>query len=284
MHFSFVVLGHFSLVRFRKVKTHQLQPGQKIKLEKLSTTAPKEAGDREAVEEEFIRLRDEFVELQYDLYAEGQRKLLIVLQAMDAAGKDGTIRNVFKGVNPQGVQVASFKAPSAEELAHDFLWRIHKRVPAKGAIGIFNRSHYEDVLVVRVDNLVPEQIWRPRYEQINRFEQHLTENGTILLKFYLHISSEEQKKRFQQRLDDPKKRWKFSAEDLEKRRQWPQYMEAYEEVIERCTTDWAPWYVIPSDQKWYRNYAITRVIVKTLQRLELQLPKPPKNWQQLEIE
>jgi PPK2 family polyphosphate:nucleotide phosphotransferase len=191
---------------------------------------------------------------------------------MDAGGKDGSIRRVFRGVNPQGVEVTSFKVPTRHELDHDFLWRIHKAVPAKGMIGIFNRSHYEDVLVVRVHKIVPEEVWRPRFAHINAFEQQLVESGTTILKFYLHISSKEQKERFQARLDDPNKHWKFSLEDLDKRKLWPDYMAAFQEMLEKTSTPWAPWHIIPADQKWYRNLAVTRVIVETLKELDPQYP------------
>jgi PPK2 family polyphosphate:nucleotide phosphotransferase len=253
--------------------THRLKWGQSVKLDQFTTKGEDFVDDREAAEQEFQQLREELIELQYDLYAEGKRKLLVVLQAMDAGGKDGAIRHVFKGVNPQGVQVASFKAPSTIELDHDFLWRIHQRVPAAGMIGIFNRSHYEDVLVVRVEELVPEAVWRPRYDLINHFEKMLAETGTMILKFYLHISLGEQKERLQKRLDNPKKRWKFSHEDLVKRSQWHEYQTAYEEMLERCNTTYAPWYVIPADQKWYRNLAIARVLVETLRGMNLELPQ-----------
>ena len=263
---------------------HQLKPGKKVRMTELPTTADDFHKDRAAAETEFYKLRDELIDLQFLLYAEGRRKLLVILQAMDAGGKDGAIRNIFKGVNPQGVQVTAFKAPSSEDLAHDYLWRIHKAVPATGMIGIFNRSHYEDVLVVRVEKLAPEKEWRQRYDQINGFEKYLTETGTTILKFFLHISPEEQKKRFKERLEDPKKQWKFSGEDLEKRTRWTGYMEAYDDVLEKCTTDWAPWYVIPSDQKWYRNLAIVRTIVETMQEMKLKLPKPPKDMDPLKID
>ncbi len=196
----------------------------------------------------------------------------MVLQARDAGGKDGTIRHVFQGVNSQGVRVTSFKAPNTLELAHDFLWRIHAQTPPRGMIGIFNRSHYEDVLVVRVSNLAPESVWRPRYEHINNFERMLTDAGTTILKFYLHISNKEQKERLQARLDEPDKHWKFDRGDLQKRAQWDDYTEAFEEMLERCTTEYAPWYVIPADQKWYRNLAVARVIVHTLKEMNLQYP------------
>jgi len=252
--------------------THQLKPGKSIQLDDISTEGKEIHENRDAAEKDFVSLRHKFIELQPKLYAEGKQKLLIVLQAMDAGGKDGTTRKVFRGVNPQGVRVTSFKKPTEEELAHDFLWRIHKAVPAKGMIGVFNRSHYEDVLVVRVDGLLPKAVWSERYEIINQFERLLTESNTTILKFFLHISKKEQKERFQARLDDPTKHWKFSKDDLRKRDQWEQYQEAYEDALNRCTTKHAPWYVIPADQKWYRNLAIMRVIVSTLNRMNPKYP------------
>ncbi|MEX1028301.1 MAG: PPK2 family polyphosphate kinase, partial [Candidatus Paceibacterota bacterium] len=240
---------------------HQLTPGKELRLETMTTKAKPYHEDRKSAEREFRELGDELAELQRRLYAEGKHKLLVVLQAMDAGGKDGTIRKVFGGVNPQGVRVTSFKKPSENDMAHDYLWRIHRVVPATGMIGVFNRSHYEDVLVVRVKELVSKDVWKLRFDQINEFEKMLTETGTTILKFYLHVSKEEQAERFQKRLDNPQKNWKFSFDDLEKRKQWDSYMTAYEDVLSRCTTDWAPWHVIPSDQKWYRNLAIARALV-----------------------
>jgi len=254
--------------------THRLTPGEPVRLAELPTAADSYHSDRKQAEETFRDLRQEIAYLQHRLYSEGKQKLLVVLQAMDAGGKDSTIRHVFKGVNPQGVKVTSFKVPSKEELAHDYLWRIHKPVPGKGYIGVFNRSHYEDVLVVRVDQLVPEAVWSERYEQINQFERLLTDTGTRLLKFCLHISKDEQATRFQDRLDKPHKRWKFSVGDLAKREQWDDYRAAYEDALERCTTDWAPWYVIPADQKWYRNLAIARVIHSALTEMDPRFPEP----------
>ncbi|MCP4428240.1 MAG: polyphosphate kinase 2 family protein [Chloroflexi bacterium] len=254
--------------------THQLEVRRPFQLPDLPPDGNQFHPDRESAEAEFKQLRRELIELQNRLYAEGKQKLLIVFQAMDAGGKDGTIRRVFRGVNPQGVRVHSFKAPSKIELAHDYLWRIHNVVPAKGMIGVFNRSHYEDVLVVRVHDIVPESVWRPRYEQINQFEKLLNDTGAAILKFFLHISPDEQKERFQDRLDEPSKNWKFSLEDLEKRKFWGDYMTAYEEMLQRCTTDWAPWYVIPANQKWYRNLTITRTIVDTLKQMDPQYPEP----------
>jgi PPK2 family polyphosphate:nucleotide phosphotransferase len=213
-------------------------------------------------------------ELQRLLYADHKHALLIVLQALDAGGKDGTIRHVMSGVNPQGCQVTSFKAPSSEELAHDFLWRIHKAVPRLGEIGIFNRSQYEDVLIVRVHKMVPKSVWRDRYQQINRFEHTLSENKVTILKFFLHISKDEQKKRFEERLTNPKKNWKLSAPDFEERQHWNEYIKAYEAALRRCSTEWAPWFVIPANDKWFRNFAISSIIVQTLEKMNLKYPEP----------
>jgi PPK2 family polyphosphate:nucleotide phosphotransferase len=263
--------------------THRLKSGKKVKLADISTRGKDFHKDREAAETEFEELKKELTKLQGRLYAEAKQKLLVVLQAMDTGGKDSTIRNVFSGVNPQGVQVTSFKVPTTDELAHDFLWRIHNRVPASGYIGIFNRSHYEDVIVVRVANLLPEAVWRPRYEQINQFEQILTRSGTRILKFYLHISEEEQKQRLQERLQDSRKNWKFNPEDLAKRREWGEYMEVYQDAFEHCTTDEAPWYVIPADQKWYRNLAIARVVVNALKEMDPKFPKLPDGTKEMKV-
>ena len=239
--------------------------------------------DKAATKAERQQYVDRLQDLQEVLWAEDKHALLIVLQAMDAGGKDGTIKHVFRGVNPQGCRVTPFKVPSKEELDHDFLWRIHKAVPGRGQIGIFNRSHYEDVLVVRVDNLVPKEIWRPRYEQINQFEKLLAETGTTILKFYLHISREEQKKRFEARLRDPGKGWKFSRDDLKKRQQWDDYMQAYEEALSRCSTPWAPWYVIPADHKWYRNLLVSQIIVEALEKLDMRYPSAPEDAAEITI-
>jgi len=214
------------------------------------------------------KLRD----LQHLLYADKRHALLIVLQALDAGGKDGTIRHVMSGVNPQGCQVTSFKAPSTEELDHDFLWRIHNNVPRRGDIGIFNRSQYEDVLIVRVHKLVPKEVWSKRYSQINDFEKMLDQNGVTILKFFLHISKDEQLKRFQSRLSDPAKNWKLSLPDFREREHWDQYMEAYEDALTNCSTSHAPWYVIPSNQKWFRNYAISCIVIDALEKMKLKFP------------
>lgn len=228
--------------------------------------------DKAQARDELVPLQEKLARLQERLYAEGRQSLLVVLQAMDAGGKDGTIRNVFESLNPLGVQVTAFKAPTHDELAHDFLWRIHHHTPPKGYIGIFNRSHYEDVLVVRVNQLVPEAIWERRYEHINAFERVVADHGTRILKFFLHISKAEQKERLQARLDDPEKRWKFSLGDLPVREKWQDYMQAYEAVLTRCNTPYAPWHIVPANKKWYRNLVITRVIVETLEAMDPQFP------------
>ncbi len=223
---------------------------------------------QEVLDSNLARLR----ELQNVLYAEHKHAVLIILQGMDASGKDGTIRHVMRGINPQGVQVTSFKVPTAEELDHDFLWRIHQHTPGRGMIAIFNRSHYEDVLVVRVEELVPRSVWEARYEHINAFERLLADSGVTILKFFLHISKAEQKKRLEERLRLPEKRWKFAVGDLHVRQKWNDYMAAYEDALTRCNTPWAPWYIVPADRKWYRNLVISSVLVETLERLDMRYP------------
>ena len=249
-------------------------PGKKVKLKRYDpddTLGFKNDAKSQQMLEKSLRRLDA---LQYLLYASKKCALLIILQAMDCGGKDGTIRHVMSGVNPQGCRVTSFKTPSAEEAAHDFLWRIHKAIPDRGEIGIFNRSHYEDVLVVRVHKLVPEAVWSKRYEQINRFERILAENKVKILKFYLHISKKEQKKRIQERLKDPTKNWKLSPEDFKERKYWNDYMEAYEDALRYCSTPWAPWYIIPSNKHWFRNLAVSHIIIKAMEDLNMKFPKP----------
>lgn len=237
-------------------------------------------GDSERITRE---INDELERLQELLYAEHKHKILIVLQAMDTGGKDGVIRHVFDGVNPQGVRVASFKVPTLIELDHDYLWRIHQQTPGKGEIVIFNRSHYEDVLVVRVHNLVPGEVWSKRFEHINAFERILADEGTTILKFFLNISKEEQKKRLEERRDDPNKQWKFNPGDLEERKLWEQYMQAYEDVLSRTSTDWAPWYIIPANRKWYRNLVIGKILIHTLQSLNMKYPAPKEDYSQIQV-
>ncbi len=228
--------------------------------------------DKEAAREEFALLVARMRELQELLFADRRHALLVVLQAMDAAGKDSTVGQVFGPLNPQGCRVEGFKAPSARELSHDYLWRVHRATPARGSIAIFNRSHYEDVLVVRVHGLVPEDRWRRRYRQINEFERTLAEEGTAILKFYLHVSAEYQRDRFERRLARPDKQWKFNPGDLVERARWADYRAAYEEALERCSTDWAPWYVIPAERRWYRNLVIARTVVRRLEAMRLRTP------------
>lgn len=235
---------------------------------------------RASLKKTLIRLDD----LQYRMYAERKRSLLIVFQGLDAAGKDGTIRHVMSGVNPQGCRVTAFKTPTREEAAHDFLWRVHKAVPEFGDIGIFNRSHYEDVLVVRVHNLVPKDIWSRRYDQINEFEALLSENNVKILKFFLHISKDEQKKRFFERLDDPDKQWKISEADFNERKYWDDYVKAYEVALTRCNTADAPWFIIPANKKWLRNLAVSHIIVETLEAMKLKFPPPSIDVKKLKWE
>jgi PPK2 family polyphosphate:nucleotide phosphotransferase len=258
-------------------------PGAQVSLADYDPGYTGGYGSKSDTKAELKRNSERLQELQRVLWAEGKHALLIVLQAMDAGGKDGTIRHVMRGVNPQGCQVTSFKAPTEEELAHDYLWRIHKAVPRRGYIGIFNRSHYEDVLVVRVHNLVPEEVWRQRYEQIYYFEKLLADTGTTILKFFLHISKEEQKQRFQERLADPRKNWKFSMGDVEERGYWDDYQRAFEVALSRCSSPWAPWYVIPANRKWYRNLAISEIIIETLEKLDMRYPPPLSNAAEIVI-
>ena len=230
------------------------------------------------------KLHKQLLELQGLLYAESQRAVLIILQGMDTCGKDGTIRRVMSGINVQGCDVVSFKVPTADELSRDFLWRAHRAVPPKGKIGIFNRSHYGDVLVVRVHNLVPESVWSQRYRQINDFERMLVENGTVVLKFFLHISKDEQKERLESRIEDPTKHWKIAASDIRERAYWDDYMQAYEVMLQKCSTEWAPWHIIPANKKWYRNLVITECIVDTLKKLDMRYPEPSVDVTKLRID
>lgn len=228
-------------------------------------------------------LNDRLEHLQEVLYAEGRHKLLVVLQATDTGGKDGTIRHVFDGVNPQGVKVASFKKPTSEELAHDYLWRVHKHTPASGEIRIFNRSHYEDVLVVRVHDIVPEERWSRRYQHIRDFEQMLADEGTTILKFFLHISKDEQRARLQARLDTPEKQWKFAKGDLDERKRWDDYITAFEAAISETSTEAAPWFIVPANRKWYRNLVISHVVIDALERLDMSYPEPEEGLEGLVI-
>jgi PPK2 family polyphosphate:nucleotide phosphotransferase len=223
-------------------------------------------------------------DLQELLFAEGKHALLIVLQAMDAGGKDSTIRHVMDGFNPQGCHVVGFGVPTELELQHDFLWRIHPHVPPQGYVSIFNRSHYEDVLVVRVQELAPRKVWQARYDHINAFERLLADSGVTILKFYLHISKQEQKERFQERLDRKEKNWKFNPADLETRAQWDDYMHAFEDIFERCNHPWAPWYIVPADRKWYRNLVVSNAIVEAMEQMDMRYPPAPDGLDEIVIE
>lgn len=266
------------------MNSYIIEPGTKVSLSKYEASGKNSLKfDKEEAKIRQKKLVDELQELQNVLYAEHSNKVLMIVQGMDTAGKDGTIRHVFTGVNPQGVKVFSFKVPSHEELDHDYLWRVHKRAPAKGEIVIFNRSHYEDVLAVRVHGLVPTDVWKKRYEQINNFERMLSEEGTTVIKFFLHIDKEEQKRRIEARLDDPKKAWKFSAADINERKYWESYMRAYEEAITKTSTKHAPWHIIPSNEKWCRNLIVTSVIVDALKALKMRYPAPIKGLDEIVV-
>jgi PPK2 family polyphosphate:nucleotide phosphotransferase len=252
----------------------KVKPDSKVKLkdEDPSFTAGHESQEKAA--DEIAHYQKKLRELQDLLYAERRHSILICLQATDTGGKDGVINHVLGAMNPLGCRVASFKAPSPEEQAHDFLWRVHKAAPERGEVVIFNRSHYEDVLVVRVHNLVPKKVWSRRYKRINEFEKELREHDTQILKFYLHISKDEQLQRFKERLDDPAKHWKISEADYKERECWKDYMSAYEEALSRCSTAHAPWFIIPANHKWFRNLAVARIVVEHMESLKMSYPKP----------
>jgi PPK2 family polyphosphate:nucleotide phosphotransferase len=253
-------------------KKFVVEPGAKVRLAKIDPAYSGKHETHEKASPEIQANVERMDKLQYLLYADASQSLLVVLQALDAAGKDGVIRHVFSGMNPQGTSVFGFKQPSREEAAHDFLWRAHLRTPGKGEVAVFNRSHYEDVLVVRVHKLVPRSVWSKRYELINDFETMLSQSGTTILKFFLHISPEEQLARFKQRLDDPSRQWKISESDYSERELWPQYLEAYEDAMSMTSTNRAPWYIIPANQKWFRNLAVSQIIADTMDEMGLQLP------------
>lgn len=252
---------------------YRIKPSQTVRLEAWDPTDTSAFPDKKRdARAELEELRNELEELQEVLYAEHRHKVLVVLQGRDTSGKDGTIRRVFDGVNPQGVRVAHFRKPTPEELDHDFLWRVHKQVPGSGEMVIFNRSHYEAVLVERVHRIVPESVWRARYAQINDFERLLSEEGTTILKFFLHIDADEQKRRMKERLEDPAKQWKFNPGDLDERRLWPDYTRAYEDALELTSTASAPWYVVPANRNWHRDLVVSRILVTTLRKLEMRYP------------
>lgn len=250
-----------------------VKPGTRVELSGVDPDFHEDLSKRDPeVKRRTDEARDRMYDLQERLYAEGKQSLLIVLQALDTGGKDGTIGHVMRGMNPAGCRVASFKVPSSEELAHDFLWRIHQQAPRKGEIVVFNRSHYEDVLVVRVHELVPERVWRRRYQQINEFEQLLHESGTRIVKLFLYISKDEQRERLQARLDDPEKQWKFRPADLAERGRWDDYIAAYEDALSECSTPIAPWHIIPANRKWYRNMIVAEIVDAALAEMDPQFP------------
>lgn len=259
--------------------------GVRPALDSIETRSTEGApGDKDATTDASRDLVEELAVLQGRLWAEQRRSLLLVLQGVDAGGKDGTVRRVFTGVNPQGVHVTSFKAPNETELAHDFLWRVHRRTPARGEIGVFNRSHYEDVLIARVEGVVPEETWRARYDAIRAFERNLVAEGTTVCKVFLHIAKEEQAERFRARLDDPDKRWKFTKADLAGRERWDDYQQAYADAIAETSTDDAPWFVIPADRKWFRDWAVLEVLVEILRDLDPQYPAAEQDLDDVVIE
>jgi PPK2 family polyphosphate:nucleotide phosphotransferase len=268
-----------------KTDRYKVRPGTKIRLQDWDPddSSGFAEGKKEG-EERFAALKSRLDELQNLLYAGHEHRVLIVLQALDTAGKDGTIRRVFGGVNPQGVRVACFKVPSLEELDHDYLWRIHQQAPKKGEIVIFNRSHYEDIVTVNVDKLAPPEVWSRRHKHINEFERMLADENAIIFKFYLHISPEEQKKRLEERLEDSTKQWKFSVGDLPKRKLWAQYTKAYESAISKTSTPWAPWYIIPANRKWYRNLLIAEILVERFELLKMKYPPCKDNLDDVVIE
>jgi len=222
-------------------------------------------------------------ELQNRLYADSKKSILIVLQAIDTGGKDGTISHVFRGMNPQGIQITAFKAPTSAELAHDFLWRVHPHTPGKGMISVFNRSHYEDVLIVRVHDLIPKAVWKARYDYINQFEEMLAANNTIVLKFFLYISKEEQKVRFESRIKDPEKNWKFASADLKEREYWDQYIDAFEDMLTQCNTKYAPWHIVPANKKWYRNLVVVRTLIEAMEKIDPQYPAPESDLSKIVV-
>jgi PPK2 family polyphosphate:nucleotide phosphotransferase len=262
-------------------KEFAVEPGSRVRLSKIDPGYTGEIKSQEQAQPETQKHINELGKLQRLLYAEGKHSLLVVLQGLDAAGKDGTVNHVMSATNPQGTTVTRFNQPTPEELAHDFLWRVHPHVPAKGAIAIFNRSHYEDVLVVRVHKLVPREVWSARYELINEFEKLLRENGTQILKFFLHISRDEQLQRFGQRLDDPARNWKISESDYTERDFWEAYTEAYEDVFAETSKKHAPWYIIPANRKWFRDLAISQIVAATMEDLGMKMPPPRVNLDEI---
>jgi PPK2 family polyphosphate:nucleotide phosphotransferase len=258
-----------------KPEQFRVQPGADVSLDDWSTSSTGNySGDKQTAPEALSALNDRLADLQQMLYAESMHKFLIVIQGMDTSGKDGTIKHVFRTINPVGVKVANFKRPNDVELAHDYLWRVHEQTPRQGHMAIFNRSHYEDVLVVRVNQLVPQQIWERRFEHIRNFEQMLVDEGTTIVKLFLHISKDEQRARLQERIDNPAKHWKFEHGDIAERSHWDSYTAAYEQAISETSTKQAPWYVVPADKKWYRNLVVSQLLIDKLDALGMRYPEP----------
>jgi PPK2 family polyphosphate:nucleotide phosphotransferase len=256
-----------------KMKKYLVRSGHRASLDDVDPDDVSLVKDKDHAVERLSALQSRLTELQELLFAAHETKVLIVLQGMDTSGKDGVIRHVVASFNPLGTRVESFRQPTEEELDHDFLWRVHRKVPGEGEVAVFNRSHYEDVLVVRVHSLVPKPIWKQRYGQINEFERFLADNGTLILKFFLHISKDEQRKRLQKRLEDPTKRWKFKKGDLKERELWNEYQRAYADALSKTSTQWAPWHIVPANHKWYRDYVIGSILVDALEKLHLKYPK-----------
>jgi PPK2 family polyphosphate:nucleotide phosphotransferase len=266
------------------MERHRVKPGEKVDLDRADAGATPGIRGKAKALKLLASLSDRLEVLQEKLWAEHRRKVLVVLQGMDTSGKDGTIAHVFRSVNPLGVRVAAFKSPTPAERDHDFLWRVHPLVPGAGEMAIFNRSHYEDVLAARVHDLVPKEAWKRRYAQINDFERLLAETDTLILKFFLHISLDEQKKRLEERLNDPLKRWKFRLGDLDDRKLWGDYMRAYEDLLRKTSQPHAPWYLVPADKKWYRNLVVASVLVEALENLKIADPKPVEDLSGVKIE
>mgnify|MGYP001788500567 FL=1 len=260
------------------LERYLVKPGDKVDLAKIDSGERTlfQGGGKDDFEPQFDELQDQLQTLQKKLYAQNKHRILVVMQAMDTGGKDGCIKHVFSRIDPQGIHVFSFKKPSAEELAHDFLWRVHPKVPSTGKLVIFNRSHYEDIVAVRVKKLFPDEVWKRRQRHVAEFERMLAEEGTTIVKIFLHISKDEQKRRLQSRIDNPAKHWKIHPDDLTDRARWSDFMTAYEEVIGKTSTDQAPWYVVPADRKWYRNLCVARIMLDTLKKLEMEFP--PIDW------
>ena len=260
------------------LERYWVKPGAKVDFGKFESGEKTlfQGGGKEEIEPQFDELQFQLQNLQKKLYAQNKHRVLVVMQAMDTGGKDGCIKHVFSRIDPQGIHVRSFKKPTGEELAHDFLWRVHSKVPTRGELVIFNRSHYEDIIAVRVKQIFPDEVWKRRQRHVIEFERMLAEEGTTIVKIFLHISKDEQKRRLESRLENPSKHWKINPDDLKDRARWDDFMTAYEEVIGKTSTEFAPWYVVPADRKWYRNLCVARIMLDTLKGLNMEFP--PISW------